>query len=281
MNKTASKPTNRVALVTGVSRKIGIAAEIARRLAEKGARVFATGWPAHDAEMPWASDDTEGQQLAEELRSSGLDVHWEQADFADPEAPRQVVEETVRRFGAIDFVVAAHARSSHEPLSRVTAEELDRCWAINARASVLLAQAFQGQQEPPEDRQQGGRRLVLFTSGQHIAPMGDEIAYAVSKGAIHQMTRSLADQLIDRGITVNCINPGPVDTGYLEGDLHEQVANMFPAKRWGQPSDIANVVAWLCSEESGWVTGQVLDIEGGFRRWAQLDRFDSDEERST
>ncbi len=122
---------------------------------------------------------------------------------------------------------------------------------------------------------------MLFTSGQHIAPMGDEIAYAVSKGAIHQMTRSLADQLIDRGITVNCINPGPVDTGYLEGDLHEQVANMFPAKRWGQPSDIANVVAWLCSEESGWVTGQVLDIEGGFRRWAQLDRFDSDEERST
>ena len=73
---------------------------------------------------------------------------------------------------------------------------------------------------------------------------------------------------------MNCVNPGPVDTGWLDGELHEQVASMFPSGRWGQPADIARIVRWLCSSESAWLTGQILDAEGGFRRWATLDRFD-------
>ena len=109
---------------------------------------------------------------------------------------------------------------------------------------------------------------MYFTSGQHIGPMPNEIAYAISKGALHQMTATLADAVVDRGITVNCINPGPIDTGYLTGTAHERVAKMFPAKRWGLPEDIAKLVAWLVSDEAAWITGQVHDHEGGFRRWA-------------
>jgi 3-oxoacyl-[acyl-carrier protein] reductase len=96
----------------------------------------------------------------------------------------------------------------------------------------LLAQALLAQRTPGR-----GGRLLLFTSGQHIGPMGDEIAYAVSQGAIHQMTASLSDPMIDSGITVNCINPGPIDTGYSDGDRHRAIASMFPARRWGQPAD--------------------------------------------
>jgi len=100
--------------------------------------------------------------------------------------------------------------------------------------------------------------------------MPDEIAYAVSKGALHQMTATLSDALIDQGVTVNCINPGPTDTGYATGRAHEVIARMFPAGRWGTPEEVANLVAWLASDEAAWMTGQVHVSEGGFRRWARV-----------
>ena len=96
-------------------------------------------------------------------------------------------------------------------------------------------------------------------------------AYAISKGAVHQMTPSVAEAVADLGITANCINPGPVDTGYATGRAHQRIASMFPAGRWGEPDDVARLVAWLVSDEGAWITGQVLVSEGGFRRWARAD----------
>jgi 3-oxoacyl-[acyl-carrier protein] reductase len=127
---------------------------------------------------------------------------------------------------------------------------------------VLLVQAFAA----AHDDERGGGRVVLFTSGQHLGPMADELPYAISKGAIHQMTASLADALADRAITVNAVNPGPVDTGWPSDELREALRPAFPAGRWGRPEDIAAVVTWLAGDESAWVTGQVINAEGGFRR---------------
>ncbi|WP_344279308.1 SDR family oxidoreductase [Actinomadura napierensis] len=177
--------------------------------------------------------------------------------------PGRVVRRAVEVFGAVDVVVANHARSAEQTLDEVTADELDRCWAVNARASVLLAQAFA---EVHDDARPGGR-IVLFTSGQHLGPMGREIPYAVSKGAIHQMTLTLADVLADRGVTVNAVNPGPVDTGWADAALTARVAGALPFGRWGRPDDVARLVRWLVSDEGRWITGQVINSEGGFRRW--------------
>lgn len=237
----------RVALVTGVSRRQGIGAAIVARLLADGASVLATGWPAHDGEMPWGAD-------AERLDAI-------EGDLEDPATPHRLVATAVERFGAIDSVVANHARSAAQSLATVTAAELDRCWAVNARASVLLAQSLAALRPAGP-----GGRLVLFTSGQQLAPMADELPYAISKGAIQSMTASLADALVERGITVNCVNPGPVDTGWATGALHAEIAARFPAKRWGEPADVARLVAWLVGDEAAWITGQVIHSEGGFRR---------------
>jgi len=255
---TATQPlSGRVALVTGLSRRVGIGYAIVGRLLDDGASVFASGWTPHDEEMHWGADPFDADTF-----DPHRFAHTE-ADLTDPATPAQLVEQTVERFGAIDIVVANHARSSPGGLAEVTAEELDACWAINARSSVLLAQSL----DRASDGTRGGGRLVLFTSGQALGPMDGELAYAISKGAIHQMTASLANAVADKGITVNTINPGPVDTGYATGAMNKAIAETFPAKRWGQPEDVARLVAWLVSDEAAWITGQIINSEGGFRRW--------------
>ena len=110
--------------------------------------------------------------------------------------------------------------------------------------------------------------MIWFTSGQHLAPMDGEIAYAVSKGALHQMTRSLAHALAEAGIVANCINPGPVDTGWADVATHDAVAQRFPDQRWTAPAEIAELVRFLVSAEGAVLRGQVIDAESGFDRFA-------------
>ena len=256
----------RVALVTGVSRRIGIGPAIVRRLLDDGALVLAAGWSAHDAEQPWGDDPGGTVALLAALGGPASALHYVEADLADPSVPHALVELAVEHFGGIDIVVANHARSGSQSLSQLTVKELDACWAVNARGSILLAKALMEQRQGVRP----GGRLVLFTSGQHLGPMPDELPYIVSKGAIHQMTASLSEALVDAGITVNCINPGPVDTGYLFGNEHTAVARMFPAGRWGEPDDAARLVAFLVSDEGAWITGQIINSEGGWRRHAHV-----------
>lgn len=252
----------RVAIVTGVSRCGGIGFAVTRRLLRDGLSVLIHSWSAHDAAQPWSPQSGELQRVIDGLGGIGPRLDHVELDFEDPDTPKQLIERAVARFGAIDVLVANHALSATATLVELTAKDLDRAWAVNARGSVLLTQAYA--QHHDDSRPDG--RVVLFTSGQHLGPMADELPYAISKGAIHQMTASLADALAPRSITVNAINPGPCDTGWPDDELRESLIPRFPQGRWGQPEGIARVVSWLASAESGWITGQVINAEGGFRR---------------
>lgn len=224
-----------------------------------GAAVLLHSWSPHDAEQPWGADPGGTQAIVDELRAQGGQVKHVSADLADPKAPALLVAAAREEFGHLDVLVANHARSSAQTLEQLTAEEIDLTYAVNTRATLLLVQALAGQ----HDGRPGGR-VVLFTSGQYHAAMPEELPYIASKGALHQFTPSLAAHLMPRGITVNCIDPGPTDTGYATAGKWAHVATQNPGRRWGKPVDTARLIAWLVSDEADWVTGQVIASDGGW-----------------
>ena len=259
---TAGPLAGRVAVVTGVSRRIGIGYGVARRLANDGADLFVQSWTDHDEEMPWGADPSGIDGVIKQLRDEvpeGRRIEHLEADFEHPLSPRAVIESAVAELGAVDILVANHARSSSGGLGELTAEEISHCLAVNVRATLLLVQAFS---DLHDDSRPGGR-VVLFTSGQHEGPMSDELAYVAGKGALRELTKSLASTLVRRGINVNCINPGGTDTGWPDDELRQKVIERHPRGRWGRPEDAANLIAWLVSDEGEWVTGQVINSDGG------------------
>src|SRR5512139_2398786 len=243
--------TDRVFLVTGVSRRIGIGAAVARALAADGHRLLLSGLPAYDEAQPYGGDPDGVPALLAEL---GDAAHHAPADLLDPAAPAALVAEAVRRHGRLDAVVAVHAYSTHTPLGTLDAAEIDRHLLVNVRATLLLAEAFAA----AFTGERGGR-LILFSSGQRLGPMPGELAYAASKAAVENLTVQLSPLLMPKGITVNCVNPGPTDTGYADPERLAGVARLFPGGRWGPPEDAARLVRFLSAADADWITCQVID----------------------
>ena len=264
MSSSYTPLSGRVALITGVSRPNGIGFAVARRLGLMGARLLIHGWPC--AEDFRSVDDATsiGASVADRLRLEGIIVKYVEHDFIDPDGPERVVRAAVQAYGHVDIVDANHAYSIDDRLETLDAEEFDRHMLVNVRGLLMLAKAFAAQ----HDGRPGGR-FIMMTSGQHLGSGPSMLSYMVSKGAIHQATRSLSATLVGRGITVNTVNPGPVDTGWASNELWQEVLERMPLGRWGEPDDVARLIAWLCTDDARWITGQVIDSEGGFRHaWA-------------
>ncbi|GIG41468.1 SDR family oxidoreductase [Cellulomonas phragmiteti] len=260
----------RTAVVTGVSRRRGIGFAVASRLARAGASLYLQHWSPHDADQPWGADDVDA--LLAELQAElvpGARLDATSLDLAEPTAGQELVTRAVAALGHLDVLVCNHARSGGDgPLAEQTAQSLDAHWAVNARSTILATQAFAAQ----HDGRPGGR-VVWMTSGQLHGPMPGEIAYVASKAALAGLTPSVAADLAARGILLNTVNPGPVNTGYLDletanrpPEVLEAVLAHFPGGRFGEPDDPARLIAWLVSDAGRWVVGQVLSTEGGFRR---------------
>ncbi|GGA60414.1 3-ketoacyl-ACP reductase [Pseudoclavibacter endophyticus] len=260
----------RTAVVTGVSRRRGIGAAVARRLADMGANLVVHHHRAHDVAQPWGADDLD--DVLADLHGHlvpGAHLHDIAADLTEQDAPRSLIEYALDVAGPLDILVCVHARSGGDgSLAEITAEELDGHWAADARSVLLATQAFAQAHEP--DR--AGGRVVWMTSGQQQGPMPGEVAYAAAKAALAGVTRTVADELVEQGIVLNTVNPGPVNTGFLDpgqGIDDATLASLkrrFPSGRFGVPEDPARLIGWLVSDDAEWVVGQVIDSEGGFRR---------------
>ena len=252
----------RVALVTGVGRRRGIGSAVCLALASRGADVVLSFWKAYDREKPWASDEDEPEALLGQLRDAGVRAEGIEMDLSRSDSARLLLDATEERLERPSILVNTAAYSTRDDFETLDAEALDAHYAVNVRAMALLSVGF-------ARRYPGGSggRIVNFSSGQSLGPMPGELAYVATKGAIEAFTRTLAAEVGNKGITVNAVNPGPTDTGWMTEELKREIAPRFPSGRIGQPEDAAKLVAFLAGDEAAWITGQVIHSEGGFLRY--------------
>lgn len=246
-------------LVTGVSRLGGIGAAIALKLSESGARVIIHGHHHFDIEANYSdSDDSFTSDFCKKHENI---FAAPSSDLSSGRNCESLIEFVNEKYGVIHGLVLNHAYSTQGSFGQLTEKEINKHLSTNVTGNLLLIQKFS------EQLVEGSRgAITLFTSGQYLGAMTQEIAYAVSKEAIIGITKQASYALASKNIQVNAINPGPTDTGYANGTDYERIKNMFPTKRWGLPEDAANLVAFLQSDESIWITGQIIASEGGFKR---------------
>ncbi len=251
-------PRRPAALVTGVTRRRGIGAAVARVLADGGHDLFLTGWQSYDRERPWGADEGGVEALAAELRAAGARVEQLDCDLARRPAAGELFDAATARFGRVRVLVNNAAHSEPGGWQRLDAAQLDRHYRINLRAPALLCREF-------ARRHQAGSagRIVNVTSGQGVDAMPGELAYAATKGGLDALTVSLAPALAGLGITVNAVDPGPTDSGWMDPATAEALERSAPLGRLGQPADAARLVGFLASESAGWITGQLLRSRGG------------------
>src|SRR3954466_4425577 len=244
-----ARPT---ALVTGVGRRIGIAAGIAGRLPGGGWDLALSWWRPYDASLDPASAADEPQHIADDLRRRGARVVLLEADLADPAVPARLVADASAALGPLRGLVLSHAESRDSAILDTSVESFDRHMAVNARASWQLIAAFARQVD-------GGGSIVALTSD-HTAW---NLPYGASKGALDRIVIAAARELGDRGIRSNAVNPGPIDTGWMDDELREKLRRRQPTGRPGTPTDVAGLVSFLLSDDGAWVTGQLIHADGG------------------
>ncbi|MGV3549362.1 SDR family oxidoreductase [Rhizobium sp.] len=239
---------NRVAIVTGASR--GIGAAIAKRLAADGIVVV----------VNYASSSQAADDVVAEIRKAGGEAIAAQADIGAREGMAGLFDAAEQAFGHVDILVNNAGMMRLSPLADTDDD------AFDAQVGTNLAGVFRGMREAGKRLRDGGR-IVNFSSsvvGLYQPTYG---VYAATKAAVEAMTHVFAKEMGARGITVNAVAPGPVETDLFMNGKSEALVNtiigMNPLKRLGQPKDIAEVVAFLASPASGWVNGQVIRANGG------------------
>jgi 3-oxoacyl-[acyl-carrier protein] reductase len=238
----------KVVLVTGGSR--GIGAAIARRFASFGAYVVAG----------YRSDHEAANRLADELGGSGRNFIAVQADVANPDDIKTLVSSAVERFGKIDVLVNCAAVGTYRPLGAMDAPFIRSILETNIMGTVLMTEAVLPHLPSP------GGRIVNFASALAYRPIPASSVYSASKAAVVTLTHAFAKELGPKGITVNAVAPGVIETDMTTRILAErgdQILAMTPLARIGQPDDIAGIVTFLASPEAGWITGRTIIADGG------------------
>ena len=238
----------KVAIVTGASRGIGRA--IALRLSQEGASVV----------VNYARGAQQSKAVVSAIEAAGGKALAVQADVSKTAEIRDLFDRTQETYSQIDILVNNAGVILYKPLAEVTEAEFDNIFAINVKGTFFACQ------EAAKRMAEGGR-IVNFSSSTTAMMLPTYGVYVATKGAVEQLTRSLAKELGDRQITVNVISPGPTDTElFTFGKTAEQIqrfTQMTALGRLGKVEDIADVTAFLCSEQARWITGQNIRVNGG------------------
>ena len=238
----------KAALVTGGSRSIGAA--IAKRLAADGAAVALT----------YSTSPKKAEEVVRAIEAAGGKALAVPADSGDPAAVKAAVARTAEAFGRLDILVNNAGIAILKPLNDLTLDDFDRIVAVNVKG------VFVATQEAARHMSEGGRIIMIGSVNSDLVPFVGGSVYALTKAAIAGFTRGLARDLGARGITVNNIQPGPVDTDMnpADGSFADTLKGMIALGRYGQTNEIAGMVSYLASPEAGYITGASLKIDGGF-----------------
>lgn len=240
---------DKCAIVTGASRGIGRA--IAKKLASLGANIV----------LNYRSNDEEALKVKEELLSYGVNVFLYKCDISDFNAVEEMIKASKEKFGKVDIMINNAGITKDTLLLRMKEEDFDKVIDVNLKGVFNCLKAI----TPVMVRQKFGK-IVNLSSVVGLVGNAGQVNYAASKAGVIGMTKSLAKEVGSRGITVNAVAPGFIDTDMTEvlGEkFKEEAKKSIPLKRLGKPEDVAGAVAYLVGNEASYITGQVLNVDGG------------------
>ena len=245
---------SRIALITGVGRRNGIARGIALRLARDGWDIAFNYWRPYENRLSLGATPEDPRLIEDELTATGRRVLAIEADLAGPDTPAALVAAVGDGLGAMSALVLSHSESVDSSILTTTLASFERHFAVNTRAAWQLIAEF-ARQVPD-----GGGRIVALTSD-HVV---HNLPYGASKGALDRIVIAAARELAHLRITSNLVNPGPVDTGWMDDEIRAAGLARQPTGRFGTPEDVARVVAFLVSDEGRWISGQLITSDGGY-----------------
>jgi 3-oxoacyl-[acyl-carrier protein] reductase len=236
--------SGKVSIVTGASS--GIGRSIAERIAEEGAIVV----------VNYSKSSDKAQQVVVGIQAKGGKALAVQADMSRVGDARRLITDTIKQFNRLDILVNNAGKFMPKPFEETTEEDFDGVIALNAKGPYFAMQ------EAAKALKDGGRIVNISTGGTQLNFPG-ATAYLGSKAALEQYTRGLAKERAPKGVTVNCVSPGFTETGMMTEEYRQIGIQLSPMKRLGAPKDIADVVAFIVSEEARWLTGQTIQVGGG------------------
>ena len=260
---------DRVALITGANNPQGIGATTALAFAREGAKVvlvykkifrpFDTSkTDQNGVDRYYQSNAGNADVIESKLKEMNADYLVLESDISNEDEVKEIYSTVIERFGRVDVLVnnaAVDDENGFDTIEKITQEVIDNAFAVNVRGSLLMIREFVNR------RSDYGRIVNISTDAAQV--FAGQITYGASKATLEALTRSVALEVGKYGITVNCVAPGPTQTGWIDAELEKAVVPIIPMGKLIQPEDIAETILFLASEQARFLTGQVIKVSGG------------------